>query len=193
MATLLKDDAGIPIPQYQNALGEFEPSKGAEGAFNVNDAQLATLIDRVETIQNRVATIVTDVADIKAVLGTLPNSSASTVYDLLDAIRTGVGANGVYLDNISDALGTVGSGDPTALSILADMLTALGTLVAALASGGTFNNIASDVSTIATQATSIATDTGNISTNSTSVTSDVADIKVSAANIDTNTTPPSNP
>lgn len=192
MATLLKDDAGIPIPQYQNSLGEFEPSKGAEGAFNVNDAQIATLISKVETIQN-------DVTAIKTVLGTLPNGNTSTVYDLLDAIRTGVGANGVYLDNISDAIGTVGSGDPTALSILADMLTALGTLVAALASGGTFSNIASDVNTIATQATAIATDTGNIVadtgnivTTDGSIASDVADIKVSAANIDANTTP-SNP
>lgn len=192
MATLLKDDAGIPIPQYQNSLGEFEPSKGAEGAFNVNDAQIATLISRVETIQN-------DVTAIKTVLGTLPNGNASTVYDLLDAIRTSVSANGVYLDNISDAIGTVGTGDSTALSILADMLTALGTLVAALASGGTFSNIASDVNTIATQATAIATDTGNIVadtgnivTTDGSIASDVADIKVSAANIDANTTP-SNP
>lgn len=199
MATLLKDDAGIPIPQYQNSLGEFEPSKGAEGAFNVNDAQLATLIDRVETIQNSVATIGTDVTAIKAVLGTLPNDNASTVYDLLDSIRNGVSANGVYLDNISDAIGTVGTGDPTALSILADMLTALGTLVAALASGGTFSNIASDVNTITTQATAIATNTGNIAANTGnivttdgSIASDVADIKVSAANIDANTTP-SNP
>lgn len=189
MATLLKDDAGIPIPQYQNALGEFEPSKGAEGAFNVNDAQIATLISRVETIQN-------DVTAIKTVLGTLPNGNASTVYDLLDAIHTSVSANGVYLDNISDAIGTVGTGDSTALSILADMLTALGTLVAALASGGTFSNIASDVNTITTQATAIATDTGNIAANTGnivttdgSIASDVADIKVSAANIDANTTP----
>ena len=193
MATLLKDDAGIPIPQYQNALGEFEPSKGAEGAFNVTDAQLVSVLSSVQIIQNRVATLETKLDALKAVVGSLPNDNAPTIYDLLDSIRTGVGANGVYLDNISDALGTVGSGDPTALSILADMLTALGTLVAALASGGTFSNIASDVSTVATQATAIATDTGNISTNSTSIASDVADIKVSAANIDTNTTPPSNP
>lgn len=206
MATLLKDDGGIPIPQYANAQGDFESSHGADGALYVHDGQLATILDSVSNIMNEVdrhgvdlSAIKSDIADIKAVLGTLPSNNASTVYDLLDAIRTGVGANGVYLDNISDAIGTVGTSDPTALSLLADMLTALGTLVAALASGGTFSNMASDVNTIATQSTSIATDTGsmstavsNINTNSNSITSDVADIKVSAANIDTNTTP-SNP
>lgn len=84
MATLLKDDAGIPIPQYQNALGEFEPSKGAEGAFNVNDAQLATLIDRVETIQNRVATLGQDISDLKTAVASIA-SAMTTIVSLLEA------------------------------------------------------------------------------------------------------------
>lgn len=84
MATLLKDDAGIPIPQYQNSLGEFEPSKGAEGAFNVNDVQLATLIDRVETIQNRVATLAADVVSIKMDVASI-ESAMATIVRLLEA------------------------------------------------------------------------------------------------------------
>lgn len=84
MATLLKDDAGIPIPQYQNSLGEFEPSKGAEGAFNVNDAQLVTLIDRVETIQNRVATLGQDISDLKTAVASIA-SAMTTIVRLLEA------------------------------------------------------------------------------------------------------------
>lgn len=137
MATLLKDDAGIPIPQYQNTLGEFEPSKGADGAFKVNDAQIATLIDRVETIQNRVATIVTDVAAIKTdvaaikdVLGTRPNSNASTAYDLFDSMNAHLSA-----------------------------------LVTALSNGGIVYSIASDVSDTKADVADIKTSAANIDTN----------------------------
>lgn len=84
MATLLKDDGGIPVPQYANAQGDFEPSHGADGALYVKDAQLATILDRIETIQNRVATQNQDVSDIKAAVVSIA-SALTTIISLLEA------------------------------------------------------------------------------------------------------------
>lgn len=84
MATLLKDDGGIPVPQYANAQGDFEPSHGADGALYVKDAQLATILDRIETIQNRVATQNQDVSDIKAAVASIA-SALTIIISLLEA------------------------------------------------------------------------------------------------------------
>lgn len=84
MATLLKDDGGIPIPQYANAQGDFESSHGADGALYVHDGQLVNILDRIETIQNRVATQNQDIADIKTAVVSIASAMAAIV-SLLEA------------------------------------------------------------------------------------------------------------
>ena len=92
MATLLKDDGGIPVPQYANAQGDFEPSHGADGALYVHDGQLATLLDRVSNIMNEVdrhgvdlGAIKSDIADIKTAVISLA-STMTTIVSLLEAL-----------------------------------------------------------------------------------------------------------
>ena len=91
MATLLKDDGGIPIPQYANAQGDFESSRGADGALYVHDSQLVTILDRIETIQNRVAIqnqaiagMEQSIADIATALYAI-SQGVTTIVSLLEA------------------------------------------------------------------------------------------------------------
>lgn len=58
MATLLKDDAGIPIPQYTNALEAFESLHGENGMLLVKDDQLASVISLLGTISEKLTTII---------------------------------------------------------------------------------------------------------------------------------------
>lgn len=58
MATLLKDDAGIPIPQYVNALEAFEGLHGEEGMLLVKDSQLTTVISLLQTISEKLDVII---------------------------------------------------------------------------------------------------------------------------------------
>ena len=58
MATLLKDDAGIPIPQYMNALEAFEGLHGESGMLLVKDDQLANVISLLQSISAKLTTII---------------------------------------------------------------------------------------------------------------------------------------
>ena len=91
MATLLKDDGGIPVPQYANAQGDFEPSHGADGALYVHDSQLVTIYDRIETIQNivaiqnlHIANMEQSIADIATALSAI-SQGVTTIVSLLEA------------------------------------------------------------------------------------------------------------
>lgn len=58
MATLLKDDAGIPIPQYMNDLEAFESLHGESGMLLVKDEQLANVISLLQSISAKLTTII---------------------------------------------------------------------------------------------------------------------------------------
>jgi hypothetical protein len=58
MATLLKDDAGIPIPQYMNTLEAFESLHGESGMLLVKDEQLANVISLLQSISAKLTTII---------------------------------------------------------------------------------------------------------------------------------------
>lgn len=58
MATLLKDDAGIPIPQYMNNLEAFESLHGESGMLLVKDDQLANVISLLQSISSKLTTII---------------------------------------------------------------------------------------------------------------------------------------
>lgn len=75
MATLLKDDAGVPIPQYMNESGTgFESMQGAGGAIN---AQVAGLLDSLASIVAAVDKTTAAVIELKGSLEKLDSLVAS--------------------------------------------------------------------------------------------------------------------
>lgn len=114
MSMLLKDDGGIPIPQYANAQGDFESSHGADGAIYVHDNQLVTVLDRIETIQNRVAVQNQDIADIKQAVADMANAisainqSIATIVSLLEAPLQDITRN---IANIPEPTQSSGGGE----------------------------------------------------------------------------------
>lgn len=75
MATLLKDDAGIPIPQYTNPQGNgFEPMQGAGGAIN---ARVDGLLEAIARLKEAVDTLVADNAELKTLLTTIADNTSN--------------------------------------------------------------------------------------------------------------------
>lgn len=61
MPTLLKDDTGVPIPQYMNENGTgFESMQGKDGAINATVAGLLEAIDALKTVVDTISTIAAD-------------------------------------------------------------------------------------------------------------------------------------
>lgn len=71
MATLLKDDTGVPIPQYMTESGTgFEGMTGTDGAINVKSPSLLASIEA-----------------LKATVDSM-NTTVGNLLPLLDAIKT---------------------------------------------------------------------------------------------------------
>lgn len=86
MATLLKDDNGIPIPQYANALGAYEPMKGADGSINANVPQLVDMASNLTSTMNYTNQLRQAVNAINAKLATAEDEGEGSVVALLAAI-----------------------------------------------------------------------------------------------------------
>lgn len=85
MATLLKDDAGIPIPQYSNNLdSSFEPMRGENGAIYAYVAQLNDVIAAITNLSKATGNttilqqMLTALQQTTSVLNTIRTSLATT-------------------------------------------------------------------------------------------------------------------
>lgn len=88
MATLLKDDTGVPIPQYMTESGTgFEGMTGTNGAINVKSPSLLASIEAlkatVDSLNTTVDNLLPLVESIKTVAETIVTNTA-----LLEAIKT---------------------------------------------------------------------------------------------------------
>lgn len=135
MAELLRDSAGVPIPQYQNDNGTFEASLGSGGGFNVN------LISGVEVLG--------DAGDAEALL------TNGTVVALLKGIQR-------IVTNTKDTLNTGVSNNTTALNSLNTLLNSLQTIVSNMVDDDEGSAIAADLALVKS---SLGTSSDTSSTN----------------------------
>lgn len=152
MATLLKDDAGIPIPQYVNGLGNFEEMHGMNGAIMAYVAQLDTVLASVQTIQNRVDTSNTQLGKIVTAL-----TSIDETLKEIKASMTGSSGSDALLQEIKSLVSAIQSSSGTTASTnvsLVETVNAINTAV---------QGTADKVSSITTNTYNIAS--GNETTN----------------------------
>lgn len=82
MATLLKDDAGVPIPQYMNSAGNgFEGMTGKDGAIN---AQIDGLIDALAAIKTATDATTSTVNELKEAVSAIKTLCETLTADNVD-------------------------------------------------------------------------------------------------------------
>lgn len=89
MATLLKDDTGVPIPQYMTESGTgFEGMTGTDGAINVKSP---SLLASIEALKVTVDSINTTVDNLLPLLEAIKTACETTATNTTPASTTAEG------------------------------------------------------------------------------------------------------
>lgn len=103
MATLLKDDAGIPIPQYSDENDAFQKLRGTDGKMWVTAPELVAMLTDTTVIKADVANIAMNVATLQTDLSTVKSDLSITKNDINSCYLT-LSAISNTLDAIRDVL-----------------------------------------------------------------------------------------
>lgn len=81
MATLLKDDTGVPIPQYMTESGTgFESMTGNDGAINIKSP---TLTASIEALQATVEALKTTVDNLTPLIEAIKTACETTATNTM--------------------------------------------------------------------------------------------------------------